>query len=685
MDAHDFLVALTIVLGTAGLTTVLFQRLKLPVVLGYLLAGLIVGPSLPVPIYADRNVVSMLSELGLILLLYALGLEFSLRRLVVIAPSVGPAALFQSCMLVWLGYLLGRAFGWSSVESLFAGGVVAISSTTIVARAFDEQRLGGKLRQLVIGILVVEDLIGILLIALLTTVGSGETAGAGALFAAGLRLAAVLGAVIVVGLWLVPRSTRWLKRLERPETLLVAAIAFCFGLSLLMHELGYSVALGAFLAGSLMAESGEQHYLEELVRPVRDLFAAVFFVSVGMLIDPHVIATHWFAILAFSVLVVVGKFASVALGAFLSGNGMRVSIQAGLALTQIGEFAFIIAGLGQTLGVTGEFLSALAVAVSVLTTLTTPLFIQHSERIANWVERKLPRALQTYAALYGSWIERLRRPEARRGARALLLRRANWLVLDALLFAAIVILGALRGPAASAWLVAHAGLGERAADWLVLGATAALVVPFGLGLLRLSRRLGQDLAEAALPRPPRGADFGAAPRRAFALALQVALLLAVALPLLAFVQPFLPSLPTLGLALLLVLGFGWALQRGASNLHGHVKAGAELLAEALATAAPLPADANAPDLVQVRALLPGLGEPVAQRVDAHSRAAGRTLGELRLRGATGASVLAIVRGERVVLMPGAGERLEVGDLLALSGTAAALGTAREWLRAAPSK
>jgi CPA2 family monovalent cation:H+ antiporter-2 len=249
----------------------------------------------------------------------------------------------------------------------------------------------------------------------------------------------------------------------------------------------------------------------------------------------------------------------------------------------------------------------------------------------------------------------------------------------------VVIAGAVYGSHAAAALAERAGFALASSRWLVLCATALCAVPFGLGMLRVSRRMSLDLAERALPSPVRGADLAAAPRRSFALALQLALLGAVALPLLALLQPFLPSLPTLAAALLLCGAFGWALQRGASNLQGHARAAAEVLADALASqshTAPALAG-NAPiepaepaALSAARQLLPGMGEPTALRVEAGSRAAGRTLGELRLRGRTGATVLALLRGERVVLMPGAQERLEPGDLLAASGTAEALDAAR---------
>jgi CPA2 family monovalent cation:H+ antiporter-2 len=258
VDPHAFLVALTIVLGVAAVTTVVFQRLHQPVVLGYILAGFIVGPNVPLPIFADREVVQTLSELGVILLMFSLGLEFSLGRLLHLGPTVSLTALLQSSLMVWLGYVVGQLFGWTRLESLFTGAIIAISSTTIIAKAFEEQGIRGPLRELVVGILIVEDLIAILMMAALTAIASGAGLSAEEIFATSARLLAFLVALVTVGLLVVPRAVRAIQRLGRPETTLVASIGFCFGISLLAHTFGYSVALGAFIAGSLIAESGEQ-------------------------------------------------------------------------------------------------------------------------------------------------------------------------------------------------------------------------------------------------------------------------------------------------------------------------------------------------------------------------------------------------------------------------------------------
>src|SRR5688572_4701963 len=411
-DVHEFLKNLALVLCVAAVTTVLFQRLRQPVVFGYLLAGMIVGPHIPIPLVADEDMIRTLSELGVILLLFSLGLEFSLRKLLQIGPTAGLVAVAQSSGMVWIGYMLGQMFGWTTLESVYAGAIIAISSTTIIAKAFEEQRVKGKFTDIVLGVLIIEDLIGIFLIAILTTVSAGTAVSASSLAITGARLATFLAALIGIGLLLIPRVVRGVVRMNRPETTLVASVGICFAAALLALSFGYSVALGAFIAGSLVAESGEEKVVEHLVRPVRDMFAAIFFISVGMLIDPVIIAQHWGAVLAFTVAVIVGKVTFVTISSFLIGYRPHTAVQAGMSLAQIGEFSFIIAAVGLATGATRDFLYPVAVAVSAITTLTTPWLIRAAGPAAAWVDRTLPTPLQTFASLYGSWIERMRQSPA---------------------------------------------------------------------------------------------------------------------------------------------------------------------------------------------------------------------------------------------------------------------------------
>ncbi|MFN8719040.1 MAG: cation:proton antiporter, partial [Gemmatimonadaceae bacterium] len=289
-DSHAFLTNLALVLCVAAVTTFLFQRIRQPVVFGYLVAGMIVGPHVPIPIVVDEGMVKTLSELGVVLLMFGLGLDFSLRKLAQVGPTSGLVALIDSSAMMFFGYLLGRLLGWTTIESVYAGAIVAISSTTIIVKAFSEQEVSGRFTRIVFGILIIEDLIAILLIATLTTISSGGELSAGDLALTAGRLGLFLAGLVGVGLLFVPRLVRAVVRLDRPETTLVVSLGLCFAAAWLAVSFGYSVALGAFIAGSLVAESGEAKVVEHAVAGVRDMFGAIFFVSVGLMIDPRLIA-----------------------------------------------------------------------------------------------------------------------------------------------------------------------------------------------------------------------------------------------------------------------------------------------------------------------------------------------------------------------------------------------------------
>ncbi len=674
-DAHEFLRALTVVLCVAAVTTVIFQRLRQPVILGYILAGLIIGPHVPIPLVADNNVVRTLSEIGVILLMFSLGLEFSLRKLVQVGPTAALTAVVETSLMMWLGFSVAQLFGWTIMEGMFTGAIVAISSTTIVAKAFQEQKVAGRLREIVVGVLIVEDLIAILLMATLTAVASGSGLSPGPLAWTVGRLSAFLIGFIVVGLFLVPRAIRLINRLNRPETTIVASIGLCFALALLAQWFGYSVALGAFIAGSLVAESGEEEKIAHLVEPVRDIFAAVFFVSVGMLIDPTQIARHWREILVLTVVVVGGKIFGVAVGTFLTGNRLRTSVQAGMSLAQIGEFSFIIAGLGLALNATQSFLYPVAIVISALTTLTTPWLIRASGPAANWIDRRLPRALQTFTVLYGSWVESLRNAPRSSSAKDRIRRLLRWLLIDATLCTGILVgISSSRGKLAH-WLRETAGIAGSWVDPLLIGIVIVLAGPFLLGVVRVGRKLGLTLAEVVLPAAEANrVDLAAAPRRLLIVTFELAIVVMVGAPMVAISRPLLPGaqggVVVAGLIVLLGITF-W---RGATNLQGHVRAGAEVIVDVLARQSH-GRGSGEEGLQQASEILPGLGALTAVRLVAPSPALGRTLADLNLRALTGASVLAITRAEGAVIAPSARDILKIGDVLALTGTQEAIAAA----------
>jgi len=687
-DMHEFLRSLTVVLAVAAITTVVFQRLRQPVVLGYIIAGLIVGPHVPIPIVADPGIIQTLSELGVILLMFSLGLEFHLAKLVRVGPAAGFTAVIETSLMAWLGFLAGRAFGWTLLECVFAGAIVAISSTTILAKAFDEQGIRGRLRELVVGILLIEDLIAIIFMAVLTAVGTGAGLSASGLAGTVGRLAMFLVGLLVVGMLVVPRFIRYVTRIGRAETTLVASIGICFATAYIAQRFGYSVALGAFIAGSLVAESGKGEEIEHLVRPVRDVFAAIFFVSVGMLLEPTLVAQHWGAVLVLAVIVTGGKITGVSVGAFLAGSGTRTAVQSGMSLAQIGEFSFIIAGLGLSLGATRDFLFPVAVAVSALTALSTPWLIRASVPSAAFIDRRLPRPLQTFAALYGAWLERLRAASAARRAGTeaghRVRRFVSLLVLDAAVLSALIIAISLQFQTITDALAGALHVTPTLAGALAVAATAATALPLVVGIGRLSRGLGGTLAETALPKASGKADLDLAPRRTLGITLQLGIALVTGGVVLAVTQIFLPSYSGPLVLFLVLAGFGIAIWRSVRDLEGHVRAGAQAVVAALGRYAR--AGTPAPDdgaLADVNRLLPGLGAPVAMRIEPESAGVGQSLAELNLRGRSGATVLAISRSGDSIVVPAAGERLQAGDVLALAGTHEAIDAAKELLKPAP--
>jgi len=682
LDAHAFLRNLAPVLCIAALTTVVFHRLRQPVVFGYLLAGMIVGPQLTLPVVADESTVRALSEFGVILLVFSLGLEFSLRRVVRVAWTSGLATLAETSVMLGLGFMTGRLLGWTPIESAFVAAMVAISSTTIVAKAFAERGVRGRVTDVVFGILIVEDLIAILLVAVLTALATSGTVSAGSLAVTSVRLATFLVALIGIGVLIVPRLVRAVLRADRPEMTLVASIGICFAAALIALAFGYSVALGAFIAGSLVAESGEGKAIEALVRPVRDLFVAIFFVSVGMLIDPRVLVEHWAAILLLTVVVIAGKVFAVTAGAFLTGNGLRSSVQAGMSLAQIGEFSFIIAAVGTAAGAIRLELYPVAIAVSALTTLTTPWLIRAADPVALIIDAKLPRSVQTLVALYGSWIERLRASSPIAGGRARIRRLVRLLVVDVLLLAFVIIAAAAEMGRSTILLGHWLGLPARFARLAVIGGSTIVGIPLVVGLVRTSWLLGLALAVRALPMTDTGrVDFARAPRAALVTTLQIAILLAALAPLTAVTLPFLRGAPTIAVLLSVAGILAIAFLRAARDLHGHARAGAHVIVTALANQ--MATDARSDELTRtmehVSAALPGLGEPTLVVLPATSLVAGRTLADLDLRGLTGATILAIFRSAgdgRETLVPAGRERLRGGDVLAIAGSHDAVTAAR---------
>ena len=672
-----FLDDLMIILGVSAIFTVVFQKLRQPLVLGYILAGLAVGEHTPGVRVHDEALVHALSELGVILLMFSIGIEFSIRKIARVGLTAGLTALLEVGLMISLGYLVGQLFGWTAMESLFAGACLGISSTMLVAKAFEEKKLKDGFTEVVFAVLVFEDMIAILLLAILTAVASGSGMSPYDFAITVGKLLGFLGVLLVGGLLIVPRLLRLVAALGQPETLLVASVSVCFAMAVLAEKAGYSVALGAFLGGLLISESGQGHKVEHELRPLRDVFAAIFFVSVGMTIDPGLVAENWLPVVVLTAVVLAGKTAGVSLGSFLTGSSLRTSVRSGMSLAQIGEFSFIIATLGMTTGAVRDFLFPVAVAVSCITAFTTPRLVAASERVAGRVDHALPARLQTFVTFYASWIEQLRNAPRQRTLRSRVRGQVLWILGDAALLIATVAATARFVDRLAAALSQTTGLDHGILWWSIAGVGAALAGGFAVGLVRHIHQLALTLASEVMPRGEAGkADTGTAPRRALVVTLELAMTLIVGLPLVALLQPCL-FVGTGALVIVLITVYTASLVwRSVTSLQGHVRAGTELLVEVLARQTQA---AAAPAIEATRVQLPGFPKMSPIRLSPTSAAVGRTLAQLDLRALTGASVLAISRAGAGVVMPTAGEVLREGDILALAGSQEAVAAAMELL------
>src|SRR5205809_1033486 len=356
MHGVEFIQDLAVIMLIAGIVTVLFHRLKQPVVLGYIVAGVIIGPHTPpFALVRDEPTINVLAELGVVFLLFSLGLEFSLRKLARVGVTAVVAALAEIILMIWIGYMIGGLFGWKPMDALFLGAILAISSTTIIVKALDELRMKReRFAQLIYGILI-----------------------------------AVLG--------------------------------LCFGFCLVVVRLDYSIALGAFVIGAIMAESRQLRTIERLIEPIRDMFSAIFFVAIGLLLDPKALVAYAGPIAVITAAVVVGKVLSCGLGAFVAGQDGRTAMRVGMGLAQIGEFSFIIASLGVTLKVTSGFLYPIAVAVSAFTTFLTPYLIRLSDPLSAGIGAVLPERVTRVFALCATWMRSIQ-PHGDRAAMARMVR-----------------------------------------------------------------------------------------------------------------------------------------------------------------------------------------------------------------------------------------------------------------------
>ena len=669
MHGIAFLQDLAVVMIVAGLVTVVFHRFKQPVVLGYILAGVIIGPHTPpFPFINNQETIQTLAELGVILLMFSLGLEFSLRKLKQVGPTAFIAAFLEILLMVWVGYEAGRLFRWSAMDSIFLGAMLSISSTTIIVKALAELgKSKERFAELIFGILIIEDILAIVMIALLSSIamtGSLRVSGVAATLA---KLALFLVATVVVGLLAVPRLLGYVARFKSNEMLLITVLGLCFGCSLLAVKLGYSVALGAFIIGAVIAEAREIGRIEILTEPIRDMFSAIFFVAIGLMIDPAMLLEHWLPVLVITLVVVIGKVVTCSFGTFVAGNDSRTSLRVGMGLAQIGEFSFIIASLGVTLHVTSGFLYPVAVAVSAITTLLTPCLIKGADGLVNWFDREAPRSLVGFLELYTQWVGQLS-GQRHTSMAWQLVRKWLWQMgLNAALIAVGFVAIAFIAKNPPGWL-RQLGLDEGTINSALWLAAVILALPLLIASFRKLQALGLLVAELKVS-PAAAGERTAAIRAVIAHLIPVAGIVALGLYVLALSSAVLPPLKVL-LLLLIVVGLVTALLwRSFIKIYARAQVALEQTFARPSSPRHEPAPAPLPAILRDANL-----DTVS--VAAASAAAGKLIRELRLRTVTGASIVGIERNGASIINPGPDEELLAGDRVLILGNRAQLNAAR---------
>lgn len=395
LNIESLITDLALILLLGGVVTVLFKWLKQPVVLGYIVAGFLASPHFEyLPSVVTESNIEFWAQIGIVVLLFSLGLEFSFKKLLNVGGSAVVTALIIVIGMMTAGFFAGRLLGFTNINSLFLGGMLSMSSTTIIIKAFTDMNLRHKkFASLVFAVLIVEDLFAVLMMVILSSIAINNSVEGGEMLLSVGKLVFFLVMWFLVGVFVLPSLFNSVRRFLNSETLLVVSMGLCLGMAVFSVYCGFSLALGAFVMGSILAGTSMAERIEKVVMPVKDLFGAVFFISVGMMVNPIVIVDYWSPIIILSLVVIVGMIFFGTSGMLVTGQSLRVAMESGFSLTQIGEFAFIIASLGMSLGVLDPTIYPIVVAVSVLTTFTTPYFIRLSGPCYDFVERHLPRRL----------------------------------------------------------------------------------------------------------------------------------------------------------------------------------------------------------------------------------------------------------------------------------------------------
>lgn len=659
---------LAVILISAGIFTIISKALKQPLILGYIIAGFLIGPHIRFFFnISSAEAVHQWSEIGLIFMMFGLGLEFSFKKLLKVGSGALVTAGTKFIGVFVIGFIVGQALSWTVMESIFLAGLMSMSSTAVVLKSYDDMGLKNKpYAGLVFGTLVVEDLIAILLMVLLSTMAVSNQFAGGELVGALTKLVFFIILVFVVGIYLIPTLLKKARRYLNDEILLLVSIGLCFAMVSIASAAGFSSALGAFVMGSILAETMESEHIEHLVSPIKDLFGAIFFVSVGMMIAPEIILHNWFVILILAVLVILTHIVFSAIGILLTGNGLENSVHTGFSLAQLGEFGFIIASVGVSLGVMRDFIYPVIVAVSVITTFTTPYMIRLAGPAYSILLKKMPDGM----------LNRLNQME--RTSKSSAAERSDWHKLLSAYFLRIllysVILVALM-IASRTLLEPFVGrllpnLSKFVQNLITVGITLTAMAPLLYGLA-----VNKGSADVYAKRLMKAKPSNSWPIMGLLLG---RFFLAIAFVLVVISTHFDLAGWT---ALLLIVG-GVVFFLVSRRRVRERSASLESTFFDNLNAKEVQARKNAPVTASIKAKMAGYDVHLDKlEVSADSSYIGLMLKEIPIRDESGANIVKITRGSHVILIPDGEQKVYPGDELLTVGTEEQLAALREMFKA----
>lgn len=672
--SESILKDLALVLGVAAITSTIFYKLRLPTILGYLLAGLIIGPYIPIPIFADPLRVEVLSELGVILVMFSIGLEFNLKRFFQILPSSGITAALEISFMFIAGFCLGYLFDWNTSQSIFLGGALSISSSTmIVSKIFEDKPPSHSIKEHVLGILIIQDLIAVLILTILGTYSISKNLSFESINVTISKLFFTLLFIIAIGLFIVPRYIRYIEKINNTEVLIISSTGICFVLALFVQNLGFSVALGAFLAGLLISESGVSSQVTKVSKPLKDVFVAIFFVSIGMSVDPFNAIKSLPIALIVATLVITLQFFIVFLGSALSGSGLSRSIISALSLGQIGEFSFIIAAIGLSTQMVNHEFQAIIVTAGCFTTLASPILWKNSEIITTNFSKIFPSSLRVSFGLYEAWFQKMKENPTSLGLLFGIPKKSILiLILDSILLISIPPFLLKFFPD----FIENIGISKD--TYLSYIVTfifiAVILLPVIYGFSKLSSSIILKLSEVIFPISISKSESSHTGEILFKKSVWTILCLTVSFPMLALLSPFL----NIYLFAIIIIGTFFALIFRLWTTAGKVYFDSEGGSGRLVSA--LKKQTYNPSIKELKSPnIPGLDNLELLEVS-NENVLGKSLLELNIRNLTGATVVSISRGDKIIMFPNHSEILVKGDVLQIWGSLDAKNRCRELLK-----